>query len=80
MNKRKFPRRLLFTLVVVYLLVIVAPGIIVYPVDWLLMLVYERNYVDGWTPGSMAYTVFLVSWPVIIVILVLYNLFLMRKK
>jgi hypothetical protein len=53
---------------IVYVLVLVMPGLVVHPVDWFAEMITGIHYVDGWTHGFMAYTVLAVLMPIVYII------------
>ena len=57
----------------VYISILVMPGVVVYPIDWVAELITGIHYVDGWTHGLMVYTALVFLMPVIyIIVLVTY--------
>ena len=75
-------RFLKFSLVylIAYVLLLIMPGVIVYPVDWLSGLITGVKYVDGGTHGFMAYTALAVLLPFLYVILLVVYWFNKRIK
>lgn len=53
----------------VYISILVTPGIVVYPIDWVVELITGIHYVDGWAHGVMVYTVLVFLMPIIYITL-----------
>lgn len=51
--------------VVLYASVFFMSGLIIYPADYVLELITGKEYVDGWTPGFMVWTLFIFIIPII---------------
>lgn len=43
-------------------------GLVVYPVDYIIELITGKEYVDGWTPGFMVWTLLLFAIPIVYLI------------
>ena len=68
----KFVKISIFYLIA-YASMMLLPGIVVHPVDWIFELITGIHYVDGWTKGLMAYMILAVAMPLLyIIVLVVY--------
>jgi uncharacterized BrkB/YihY/UPF0761 family membrane protein len=75
-------RQLIFlsiTFAIVYVIILILPGLTAGPVDWLLERWHGVKFVEGWTPGLTVYATLLIVLPAVYVILVI-ALFLVNRK
>jgi hypothetical protein len=64
---------------VVYALIWLVPGIVVYPADKFLEFYRGVEIVDSWTPGLMAWTIAVIVLPILFMLVMLVVYFRARK-
>jgi hypothetical protein len=65
---------------VVYVLIWLFPGIVVYPANYLIELYEGVEYVDSWTPGMMVWAAAVIALPILFVLGILGVLLIARGK